>query len=388
MSSHFTFHFLGMPHTGTGPAWCHCAYSSKVYKAIKMFSRRGHTCIDYSNEGSIAENHVQIFTEKERAEFFGPHDKQKLYHLLWDPAQPYWQRFNDRCVEALKPRVKKGDFILTLSGNCQVGPIGDHFPGSYFGNQTGAALVEWGIGYYGTQSRYRIYESETHREWCMGAAGWKTEENDTAVVSNFFDMDEFPSAPTLTEKTEAVVAAGSYYLFIGRVIADKGFNIAMEVTRDIGARLVIAGQGDPGELMPHAEFFGHANVQERAALMTNAIAVINPTRFREPFGGTAVEAQLCGTPAITTDHGAFTQTVEERWRCASHREFIAAARLAATLRPAERAIIRALAESRFSLDATAPKYERYFQRLMDRWQGGWYQKTPVSQEDIADATAV
>jgi glycosyltransferase involved in cell wall biosynthesis len=387
--SNFRFHILGMPHTTTSEDYCHCAYTSKVVKGIRMFSAHGHECIDYSNEGSTVKcEHVQIFTEAERAEFFGPHDKQKLYHLLWDPMQPYWQRFNDRCVEALRPRVKKGDFILTLSGNCQVWPIGNHFPGSYSGTQVGPALVEWGIGYYGTMSRYRIYESHSHREWCMGKANHTWEENDTAVVPNFFDLDEFPARPTLTEKAKATIAKGPYYLFIGRVIPEKGFGIAVHVTQDIGARLVIAGQGDPGDLPKHVEFFGHADVVDRAALMTNAIAVLNPTRFREPFGGTAVEAQLCGAPAITSDHGAFCETTLPRWRCANHREFVAAALAAQKLTRPQRKAIRRRAQSLYSLEAVAPLYERYFQRLMDYWGAGYYEMNPVRQEDIADAIAV
>ena len=372
----YRFHFLGMPHTTTSPDYCHCAYTSKVYKAIRMFSRRGHTCIDYSNEGSTADcEHVQIFSEAERAAHFGPHDKQKLYHIIWDPTQPYWREYNARAVIELSKRVQKGDFILTLSGNCQAAPVGDHFPGSYSGTQLTAAIVEWGIGYYGWQSRYRVFESHGHHEWVMGAQGQKGEDNDSGIVPNFFDMDEFPASPPIPERIASAIRE-PYYLFIGRIVQDKGFDIAIEVARDIGARLVIAGQGNAGELPamhPHVTHVGHANVEERAALMTHAIAAFAPTRFREPFGGVAVEAQLCGTPAITTDHGAFVETVEARWRCASHREFCEAATAAASLSLEERQAIRRRAESRYSLDAVAPLYERYFGRLYSRFWGGWYE---------------
>jgi glycosyltransferase involved in cell wall biosynthesis len=358
----------------------------KLLKFAAMMVPRGHNVTLYSNEGAdVPCENVQIFSEEERASFFGAHDRKKLYDLKWDPREPYWERFNDRCIAALKSRVKKGDFILTASGNVSQ-PIGDAFPGSYNGIQQTCALVEAFIGYYGTFSRYRCYESHAHREWMMGATGHKVEENDTATIENYWDLRDFevvdlPHVRALQEK-------GPYFIFVGRIIPDKGWSVAVEACRDIGARLILCGQGDPGVLPPHVEFFGPANVQERAALVTGAIAAFCPTHFREPFGGTAVEAQLCGTPAITTDHGAFTQTVEERWRCASHREFIAAARLAATLTPMERMNIRGNAEERYSLEAIAPKYERYFQRLVDRWGLGWYAKEPVRLEDIADANAV
>jgi glycosyltransferase involved in cell wall biosynthesis len=391
--SQFRFHFLGMPHTSTGPEWSHCAYSSKVWKALKMFSRRGHTCVDYSNAGAHdvpGVEHVDIFTEAERAGHFGPHDPQRLYHIVWDPSLPYWREFNARCVERILPRVKRGDFILTLSGNCQVGPIGDAFPGSYGGTAQTVMMVEWGIGYYGTQSVYRIFESHSHREWVMGRADHRVEDNSSAVVPNFFDMDEFPFNPPSTQKTVDIINAGPFYLFIGRVIPDKGFPEAIGVVESLrksgvtDARLVIAGQGcaNLGEIPDFVIPFGSANVAERASLMANAIAVINPTRFREPFGGTAVEAQLSGTPAITTDHGAFCETTPAEWRCASHRELCTAAERALSLSQVDRLMIRYRAKSLYSLEAVGPLYERIFQRYMDRWGSGYYAPEPVDPEEV------
>jgi glycosyltransferase involved in cell wall biosynthesis len=380
----YRLHFLGLPHVNTSRLHNACAYTSKIVKGIKMLGSRGHECFNYGNEGSTSDygEVIPILTEDERASWFGSFDRHRLYDLRWDPNEAYWKLFNTRAIVELKKRVRKGDFIMTLAGNCQQ-PIGNAFPGSYAGTATEAMMVEWGIGYYGTFSRYRVFESHAHREWMMGNAGNKGESNDDAVIGNFFDVDEFnlTKLPRASIQVEEILSKQPYFLYVGRVIQDKGVFVAAEVTRDLKRPLVIAGQGwlPALDAYPHVIRFGHANIADRAHLMHNAKANFLATHYREPFGGTAVEAQLCGCPAITTDHAVFLETVERPWRCATHREFCEAAQRALTLSKKERQAIQTRAECNWSLEAIAPLYERYLGRMYARWGGGWYEMRDLEE---------
>jgi glycosyltransferase involved in cell wall biosynthesis len=108
--------------------------------------------------------------------------------------------------------------------------------------------------------------------------------------------------------------------------------------------------------------------------MAGAVATLVPTMYVEPFGGVAVEAMMAGCPALTTDWGAFTETVEEGvsgYRFRSLREGVAAVEAAAEL---DRERVRARAEERYSLEAVAPLYERWFSQLGTLRGAGWYER--------------
>jgi glycosyltransferase involved in cell wall biosynthesis len=81
----------------------------------------------------------------------------------------------------------------------------------------------------------------------------------------------------------------------------------------------------------------------------------------------------CGTPVITTDHGAFTEYVIDGFngfRCRTLAEFVRAAQTAPHL---PRADIRKWAQNRFSTEVTAPKYEAWFRKLETLRREGWYE---------------
>lgn len=63
------------------------------------------------------------------------------------------------------------------------------------------------------------------------------------------------------------------------------------------------------------------------------------------------------------------------------REFVAAAEAAKELTRKERSAIRDRAIARYSLEAVAPMYERYFHRLYDLWGKGYYEETPLYERE-------
>jgi glycosyltransferase involved in cell wall biosynthesis len=87
----------------------------------------------------------------------------------------------------------------------------------------------------------------------------------------------------------------------------------------------------------------------------------------------AIEAQMAGTPAITTDFGAFTETVEHGktgYRCRTLNEFVQAARYVGDLDPY---YINLWAIKLYSMDEVRHQYQTYFLKLQDLWKGGWYE---------------
>jgi glycosyltransferase involved in cell wall biosynthesis len=120
------------------------------------------------------------------------------------------------------------------------------------------------------------------------------------------------------------------------------------------------------------EYAGVVGPEERAALMGGAVAVWTPTQYFEPLGGVAIEAQLVGTPVISSDWGAFVETVDHGltgYRCSTLADYVAAGRAVGTI---SRRRVRARAMQRWTTSAVGPLWDAYFERLGTLWGAGWY----------------
>ncbi len=209
--------------------------------------------------------------------------------------------FNRVAGEEIKKRKSAGDIIACFYGienqqACTMNPD--------------CKAVEPSIGYRanGVFAPYRVFTSYAQMHYFYGERGMLLNPSwFDGVIGNPFTISEFD----YQEKKE------DYFLYFGRVHEDKGVGLAIQATEKAGKKLVIAGPAQDlrhlgyNQIPSHVELVGYADPVKRNKLMGGAKAILGLTYYLEPFGNMIIEANLCGTPAITTDWGAFSEIVKE-----------------------------------------------------------------------------
>jgi len=367
------FHVVALPHTQTHPKHSACAFTTKVLHFCQMMGSLGHEVFHYGAEGSQVNDccveDVAVLSVAEQEGWFGKFDPDALYDCDWSGQAPYWRLLNERAAAEINKRKQPGDFLCIIMGTMNlplVRAVGD-----------GVLTVEYGIGYNGTFANFRVFESYAHMHKIWGAQGSYDPDGKfyDVVIPNYLNPADYQYRKE----------PGDYYLYIGRLIQRKGIHVAVETCKRLGAKLVIAGQGcakvegnriyaTDGAVYEgdNLEYVGCVTGARRASLYGQAIATFVPTLYVEPFGTVAVESQMAGTPAITTDWGAFPETVEHGktgFRCRTLDHFLFAARNARSL---DREYIHRRAVANYSMDRIRWRYQEYFQMLSDLRARGWY----------------
>jgi glycosyltransferase involved in cell wall biosynthesis len=349
------FHVVALPHTQVNGQFSACAFNEKVRKFCLMMRGLGHTVYLYAGDQSahVATEEISCITEHERVACLkGRHYTQADF----DQTLPHWVKFNNNVIGEINQRIQPRDFICIIGGWSHK-PVADAFPNHM--------TVEFGIGYPASFSPYRVFESYAVMHVHYG------QENRPGAADGQFFHDVIPSyfEPELFPFVEK---KSNYYLYIGRLEDRKGYRIAQQVCEKIGKPLIVAG---PGNFTGYGHYVGEVGPSERGQLMSHAQALFAPTLYIGPFESVHAEAQLCGTPVITTDWGVYVETVSNGfngYRCRMFSEFVTAAQMVKTL---DYKAIHEYAVELWSMDKVALRYDSYFRRLYTLWDEGGFNST-------------
>jgi glycosyltransferase involved in cell wall biosynthesis len=351
-----TLHLLGIFHTIHNQAFSHCAFTGKALRFSKMMKPYGYNIVEYANEGSESEadEKVVMLLKSQYDEYIGNRDKKAFHGDVAAIGTKHHQIFEAKLVAEMKKRVKPQDLICHPFGHAHSRLLGD-FPKNIH--------IETGIGYPTlVKGTMRIFESEAWRHYHCAKED-RQGTNYEWVIPNYFDIDDW--APSYEP--------GKYLAFLGRISSCKGLDTLLEVAKYADKKIILCGQGDPTPWKhPNIEYWGPLTGTQRSEFMRNAICSLMPTNFLEPFGGSGVEGMLCGTPLVSTDYGAFTETVVPGltgYRCKTLRDWLDAIEQVGDL---DRKKVAAHARHKYSLQTCGAMYDKAFTHIHELYSEGWY----------------
>jgi len=169
---------------------------------------------------------------------------------------------------------------------------------------------------------------------------------------------------------------GRYLAFVGRISPEKRVDRAIEIARRARIPLRIAAKVDPADKDYFAsmvepllddsliEFMGEIGDDEKGEFLGNALALVFPIDWPEPFGLVMIEALACGTPVIAYHHGSVPEVLEHGrtgFIVTGLHEAVQAVRCIAEL---SREQCRATFEQRFTAARMTRDYLQVYEQLI------------------------
>ena len=101
---------------------------------------------------------------------------------------------------------------------------------------------------------------------------------------------------------------GKYLAFLGRISPEKRLDRAIEIAKAAGLPLRVAAKIEKAD--PLVDFIGEISDLEKDAFLGNALALLFPIDWAEPFGLVMIEAMACGTPVIAYKKGSVPEVID------------------------------------------------------------------------------
>jgi len=116
---------------------------------------------------------------------------------------------------------------------------------------------------------------------------------------------------------------GGYVAFLGRISPEKGPERAIHIARTLGIPIKIAAKVDkvdeeyfrecvaPLLNGPGVEFIGEINERQKTQFLGEALALLFPIDWPEPFGLAMIEAMACGAPVLAFRRGSVPEIIDD-----------------------------------------------------------------------------
>jgi glycosyltransferase involved in cell wall biosynthesis len=184
-----------------------------------------------------------------------------------------------------------------------------------------------------------------------------------ATVHHGIDLAGLPPGP-----------GGDDLVLFGRIHPDKGTDLAIEIARRAGRRLVMCGIVQDRAFFEQAVeplidgdrvvYLGSVGPAERATILGSGAALLHPIRFAEPFGLSVVESMACGTPVVAYRKGSMPEVVDEGVTGYLVDDVDQAVAAVARIGRVDRARCAARARERFSADRMVEDYLTIYRKIV------------------------
>jgi glycosyltransferase involved in cell wall biosynthesis len=199
------------------------------------------------------------------------------------------------------------------------------------------------------------------QRWPMPPVNW------VGTVPHGLPRDLLPFRPA---------ADGGYLAFLGRISPEKRPDRAIEIAIRTGLPLKVAAKIDKADgdywsdvikpmvdRNPRVEFVGEINEQQKADFLGNALALLFPIDWPEPFGLVMIEAMSCGTPVVAFRCGSVPEVIENGVSGFIVSSIEQAADAVQKVGRLDRRSVRRAFERRFTVQSMARQYLSIYEHL-------------------------
>lgn len=172
-----------------------------------------------------------------------------------------------------------------------------------------------------------------------------------------------------------------YFLWLGKFNHDKGTREAVLAAKKAGVKLIVAGAVDKLESEDYQyylstkeyidgktiQLMGEVSDEEKNELYGNAIALLNPIQWNEPFGLVMAEAMATGTPVISFQNGAAPEIIEDGKSGFLVNTVDEMVKRISEVSKIDRKACRKRIEENFTIDIMVNKYVEVYKKLLVKY---------------------